>query len=74
MTVVLNYYGECVITSVAAMAAGFWRARWLPVWLSVAIALIFEISTTWMIRDELTLNVLMLLWPLDAVREWQAAI
>jgi Protein of unknown function (DUF2585) len=44
----------------------------LPVWLSVAIILGFEALTAIVIRDGLALNVLMLLYPLDAVRAWQA--
>ena len=36
------------------------------------LALAFEAFTLGMIRDNLTLNVLMLVWPLDAVRVWQA--
>ena len=77
VTIALDYYGDSVINSfadVVAMAVGFWLARRLPVWASVAIALAFEIGTAIVIRDGLALNVLMLLWPLDAVREWQSAI
>lgn len=75
VTISLDYYGDSVINSVAdmgAMIVGFWLARLLPVWASVAIVVAFEMLTIWLIRDGLALNVLMLLWPLDVVRDWQA--
>ncbi|NGQ90094.1 DUF2585 domain-containing protein [Rhodobacter sp. HX-7-19] len=75
VTISLDYYGDSVINSVAdivAMIAGFFLARILPVWASVAIIVFFEALTTWLIRDGLALNILMLLWPLDAVKVWQA--
>lgn len=74
-TVSKDYLGDSVlnsVTDVLCMAAGFWLARRLPVWASVALVLGFEALTTWLIRDGLALNVLMLLWPIEAVRDWQA--
>lgn len=75
VTISLDYYGDSVINSVAdiaAMIAGFFLARILPVWASAAIILFFEALTTFLIRDGLALNILMLLWPLEAVKAWQA--
>ena len=43
----------------------------LPAWGTVALALAFELLTLWVIRDNLTLNVVMLVWPIDAIRVWQ---
>jgi hypothetical protein len=54
------------------MILGFWLASKLPVWATVALILLFEAVTIWLIRDGLALNVLMLLYPLDWVAEWQA--
>jgi hypothetical protein len=74
-TISLDYYGDSVINSVmdiVAMWLGFWLAARLPVWLSVAIVLALELFVGWMIRDNLTLNVLMLLWPLESVKAWQS--
>ena len=75
VTVSFGYSGDAVINSMADigfMALGFWIASKLPVWASVVMAIAFELFTLAMIRDNLTLNVLMLVWPLDAVRSWQA--
>ena len=76
-TIALDYFGDSVINSsadAAAMWVGFFLASRLPVWLTVVLGLAMEAFTTFMIRDGLTLNVLMLVWPLDAVRDWQSAI
>lgn len=75
VTISLDYYGDSVlnvVADIAAMIIGFYLAAKLPVRVTVALALAFEAFTIWMIRDGLALNVLMLLYPLDWVAEWQA--
>ena len=75
VTISLDYYGDSVLNVVAdisAMILGFWLASKLPVWATVALIVLFEAVTIWLIRDGLALNVLMLLYPLDGVAEWQA--
>ncbi len=74
-TISLDYYGDSVVNSVADIAAmwlGSWLAARLPAWASLALVLALEIFVGWMIRDNLALNVLMLLWPLESVKAWQA--
>ena len=75
VTISLDYFGDSVLNVVAditAMIIGFFLASRLPVWATVALAIAFEATTIWLIRDGLALNVLMLLWPLDSVAAWQA--
>lgn len=74
-TIALGYSGDSVLNSAADigwMTLGFlfaWRA---PAAVTVIAALAFELLALWVIRDNLTLNVLMLLSPLEAIRTWQA--
>jgi hypothetical protein len=75
VTISLDYFGDSVLNTVCdvlAMVLGFWLASKLPVWVTVALILLFESVTMWLIRDGLVLNVLMLVWPLDSVAAWQA--
>ncbi|MBU2017494.1 MAG: DUF2585 family protein, partial [Alphaproteobacteria bacterium] len=76
-TIALGYSGDSVLNSmsdIGMMTLGFLFASRAPVWLSVAVAIGFELLALAVIRDNLTLNILMLTFPLDAVRTWQAAL
>jgi hypothetical protein len=76
VTIALGYVGDSVFNSVSDIffaALGFlfaWRAR--P-WVTVAVILAMEIGTALWIRDNLTLNIIMLLHPVDAIKHWQMA-
>jgi hypothetical protein len=74
VTISLDYFGDSVINSVSdvgAMLVGFALARRLPVWASILAVICSELFLAWAIRDNLVINILMLLYPLDAVRVWQ---
>ncbi len=74
-TISLDYFGDSVINSVMDivwMLLGFAIAMRLPVWASVAMVVALELFVGYFIRDNLTLNVIMLLYPLDAIRTWQS--
>lgn len=73
-TAAFDYYGDSVVNSLAdlaAMAAGFLLAVRLPVRASVLAVLLLEAVPAVVIRDNLTLNVIMLLHPVEAIRDWQ---
>ena len=75
-TAALGYTGDSVLNSlsdIAMMALGFLAARRLPLWASIALVLVLELVPLLVIRDNLTLNVWMLLWPSDGIVAWQAA-
>ena len=74
-TMALGYTGDSVLNSLSdmmMMAMGFWAARRLPVWASIALVIVMELIALAVIRDNLTLNVLMLLAPNDSIRAWQS--
>lgn len=76
-TAAFGYTGDSILNSLADigwMALGFLIARRIGLWPTVAIAIALELFTLWMIRDNLTLNVLMLVWPIDAIRIWQGGV
>ena len=74
-TIALDYYGDSVLNSVCDIlccAGGFFLAAKLPVWGSVALVVAMEAFVAAMIRDNLTLNIIMLLRPIEAIKRWQS--
>lgn len=76
-TASLMYFGDSILNSVsdvAAMALGFFLASRIKVYLSVLIIIILELFVLYFIRDNLTLNIIMLLHPLESIKNWQLGI
>lgn len=76
VTMAFGYSGDSVVNSmsdIAMMVLGFAIARRLPWWSTLMLGLGFELFTLWAIRDNLTLNVLMLIAPSKAIQHWQMA-
>ena len=74
VTVSWGYSGDSIVNSAADigwMIAGFLLASRIPARASVLLAIGLELLTLWTIRDNLTLNVIMLFWPIEAIRQWQ---
>lgn len=76
-TIALDYDGDSVINSlfdILFAGLGFVLAfRW-PVWASVVFIVAAELMVGYLVRDNLTLNIIMLLYPLQAIKNWQAGI
>ena len=76
-TMAVGYSGDSILNSAMDtvwMALGFYFALKMPIWVTVLVAIVFELFTGWLIRDNLTLNVLMLLFPIEAIKTWQSAL
>jgi len=73
-TLSLDYYGDSVVNSLAdivAMIFGYWLTRVLPTRVVIALVIVIEVALAIGIRDNLTLNILMLIHPFEVVKRWQ---
>lgn len=76
-TASFDYFGDSIansIADVAACALGFWIAAKLGAWKSLAFFVLVELVLIFWIRDSLLINILMLIYPVDAIKMWQAGV
>ena len=73
-TTSLDYYGDSVLNSVFDILAsllGFCLAWRLPMRVTAIWIVLIELVLVLWVRDNLTLNILMLIYPIKAVEAWQ---
>lgn len=74
-TMATGYGGDSIINSlfdIVCMSLGFVFARYVPVWVAVLMVIFLEVLVAYFIRDNLFLNVIMLVYPIEAIRVWQS--
>lgn len=76
-TISLDYFGDSIVNSIGdviAMAVGFFFASRNRVWISIALLVVIELLLLYVIRDNLLINIIMLIQPIEAIKIWQAAV
>jgi hypothetical protein len=76
VTIALGYEGDSILNSlsdVVMMSIGFWMAARTRPWVGVAAVVVLELTLLLWVRDNLTLNLIMLIHPVDAIKAWQMA-
>ena len=73
-TISLDYFGDSIINSISDIlccATGFVIAYKLRFWRSLALFVVTEIVLIFWIHDSLLINIIMLIYPIDALKHWQ---
>ena len=76
VTISLGYVGDSVLNScsdVVFAGIGFFISRFSKFWVSVLIIIVFELGCLFLVRDNLTLNIIMLIYPIKSLQVWQSA-
>ncbi len=76
VTIALGYEGDSVLNSlsdVAMMSLGFAIAQKARLRWSIVAVLLMELGMLLCVRDNLTLNVIMLIHPVQTIKAWQMA-
>ncbi|MEI8195157.1 MAG: DUF2585 family protein [Phycisphaerae bacterium] len=76
-TIALGYEGDSVLNSMSDIGfciLGFLLARGLPVWVTILLVVVTELGLAYVIRDNLTLNIIMLIHPLEFIKHWQMGL
>ena len=77
VTISLGYEGDSILNSLSDIVfagLGFWFALKQNIRVSIATIIAFELITLWWVRDNLTINIIMLLHPLEAIKQWQLQV
>jgi hypothetical protein len=71
-----NHYDSVIISvsDIAAMVVGFYATSRLPLWNTIVLVLAMNMVVGAIIRDNLTLHIIMLIHPFDVIKLWQAGI
>jgi hypothetical protein len=73
-TASLGYNGDSIVNSTGDLlscAVGYALAQRIGWKWSIGLFVVIELVMLLMIRDNLTLNVIMLLYPIEAIKRWQ---